>query len=344
MVKLIIILGSGCHGKTTYAEYLQAKGNCGVVELDKHYVYGGDEDVRNKRLDKICGLLKEIMDSGKLAVLDGCISENCNAFESRLNLTRDEYKIHLLFLPVWEMANRQLIKKGDWRTYKLFDIKDAVYVESSQPMYPQLTYDDFVALKPAYYGPELTHADIKAWAEEKPRSYDGHYQYVYLGYDQIIKGYSPSVESWRQIRTMVDFKDKAVLDIGCFLGYFGRQAGLAGAKAVMGIDRDTGVCTDAAMLNVSRRSHMFVVRRDADNFNFGVTFDIVLMLNMFHHIEDPVAAIKNLNAHTVVGSQLVMEINVEDEPTVLNLATNWKQVKSEKSYRKRLITVLQKIE
>jgi 2-polyprenyl-3-methyl-5-hydroxy-6-metoxy-1,4-benzoquinol methylase len=140
----------------------------------------------------------------------------------------------------------------------------------------------------------------------KAQTYDKWYQDIEC-IDHV--GYARSFMTWDNIKDLVDWKDKYVCDVGCFHGYFCFKAEQAGAKRVWGIDKN--------------EQALYTTRKIAEAINSKCTFaqstaneliticDILLCLNVFHHISNQEDFLKNIDA-----KQIIFEIDKEDLPKI----------------------------
>lgn len=99
-------------------------------------------------------------------------------------------------------------------------------------------------------------------------------------------------------------RDRSVLDVGCKYGYFCHAALQRGASRVKGIDIEPGnieITREIARLwnrpIETELVDLFAMRTDP--------FDVVLCLNVLHHVTDPVAMLRQLAALT--RERLVLE-------------------------------------
>jgi len=102
-----------------------------------------------------------------------------------------------------------------------------------------------------------------------------------------------------------DLTGKTVLDVGSKFGYFCFEAVKRGAKRVVGIDVDPDSVRKARLLAdcIGADVHFECLDIEADPIR--ETFDVVLCLNLLHHLRDPLAAIERLTA--IAQERLVLE-------------------------------------
>jgi MoaA/NifB/PqqE/SkfB family radical SAM enzyme len=146
----------------------------------------------------------------------------------------------------------------------------------------------------------LTHLDNQ--------KYDKTYQDIeVIGY----KGYSESYKTWEKIKPMIDWAGKTVTELGSFHGYFCFKAEQEGATAI-GFESDP-FFADAILDTVSMIKEMTGSTRtsfyhwDSTSDDLIPDSDIILCLNVLHHLSNPEKVLGRLNCTT-----LVAEIN-EDQ-------------------------------
>lgn len=147
--------------------------------------------------------------------------------------------------------------------------------------------------------------------KELVESYNGWWHSIDFG-DGVIskgaKGYpygymlQKETESWFND---VSFKDKRVLDIGAWDGYYSFYAEKQGAKEIIAIDgriwknptdlprNKKGFDIAKTILNSKVKDYI----QDIENITpeqYG-TFDIILFLGVLYHLQNPMLAIKNIN-------------------------------------------------
>ncbi len=121
-------------------------------------------------------------------------------------------------------------------------------------------------------------------------------------------GYSESFRTWERIVGLVNWKGRRVVDLGCHHGYFSFKAHDEGAS-VVGLDRNPAALEVARKIDEVRGgATLFVEWSDHEDVPEG---DVVLLLNVLHHLEDPDGVLSRLRTNVVI-----LEINARDKPTV----------------------------
>jgi len=145
-----------------------------------------------------------------------------------------------------------------------------------------------------------------------------------------FEGFSKSWKTWETIKSFVDWKDKTIIDIGPFHGYFSFKAEQAGAKKVIGLEIDKDILETVNIIKKINESQAEFLLWD------GTTptpqADIALVLNVFHHVKDKELLLQNIKANTVI---------FEVKEAQLDLVKKYfKIIKQEKSHRIDLDTNL----
>jgi len=112
------------------------------------------------------------------------------------------------------------------------------------------------------------------------------------------EGFSKSWKTWETIKSFVDWKDKTIVDIGPFHGYFSFKAEQAGAKKVYGLEIDPDILET---VNIIKK----IIVSNVEFSLWGGTTptpqaDIALILNVFHHVKDKELLLQNIKANTVI--------------------------------------------
>jgi 2-polyprenyl-3-methyl-5-hydroxy-6-metoxy-1,4-benzoquinol methylase len=91
---------------------------------------------------------------------------------------------------------------------------------------------------------------------------------------------------------------KTVLDVGCALGYFCFEAEARGAARIVGVEQNEKRFDDAMLLKDIKESKVDFIRRDITLDPLDERFDYVLLLNVIHHLSDPISLIRQLASIT----------------------------------------------
>ncbi|MEM7706452.1 MAG: DUF1698 domain-containing protein [Pseudomonadota bacterium] len=104
---------------------------------------------------------------------------------------------------------------------------------------------------------------------------------------------------------------KSVVDLACHQGYFALSMAARGAQRVLGVDARTEHIADATLMAELAGHEQFegmvsdIHALDTDALG---TFDVVLMLGLIYHLENPVGAIRT--AHALTGGVCLVETQV----------------------------------
>jgi len=140
-------------------------------------------------------------------------------------------------------------------------------------------------------------------------NYRFEYQKIELPYGLITKG---------DVRknTLDDILDenlngKSVLDMGCAYGYFCFEAEKRGANRILGTELKTHRFVGANILKNILNSKVEFINRDIITEKIEEKFDIVLLLNVLHHLEFPFYSLKVLS--DLCKETLIVEFPTTDD-------------------------------
>jgi SAM-dependent methyltransferase len=136
------------------------------------------------------------------------------------------------------------------------------------------------------------------------------YQRIELPY-----GLSTSGKDRRPVSEIVfpdDLAGRSVLDIGCAIGFFCFEAERRNAGKVVGTELHRKRLRQAKVLKSIFDSRVELELRDVLQDPPGEPFDLVLALNVIHHLSDPFAAIERLASMT--AWRLALEFPTFDSP------------------------------
>jgi SAM-dependent methyltransferase len=98
---------------------------------------------------------------------------------------------------------------------------------------------------------------------------------------------------------------KSVLDVGCALGYFSFEAEKRGAARVVGLELTDERFEQAKLLKDVLGSRVELAQKNVLVDDLGGPFDLVLFLNVIHHLPEPMGALRRLAS--VTRGRLVVE-------------------------------------
>jgi SAM-dependent methyltransferase len=122
------------------------------------------------------------------------------------------------------------------------------------------------------------------------------YQRVELPYGLVTPGKDrrPSAK----LALPENLEGRSVLDVGCNIGFFSFEAERRGATRVLGIDFDPERIREATLLKSVLDSSVEFAVGDVLKDPVGERFDLVLALNVIHHVTDPFSALETLASLT----------------------------------------------
>lgn len=150
--------------------------------------------------------------------------------------------------------------------------------------------------------------------------HDKYYEDIELPSGLTILGYTQGYKSWRRLQHLINFKNKSVLDIGCFHGYFSFKAEEAGARSVIGIDICKSATEVASQIAILKNSKAYFYCSSLADFKPNCTYDIVLALNVLHHIKDINQALEDIFR---IGKLIVFETPTSQRDSILHCAKQY---------------------
>lgn len=123
--------------------------------------------------------------------------------------------------------------------------------------------------------------------------------YKFKNYQKIILPYGIEIDGidLQETADMIlpkDLKGKSVVDIGCNYGYFCHEAKKRNAKEVIGVEISKETARIARKIADIIGDNVKIVD-SVDKLNANRTYDIILLLNIVHHLDNPFQFIKNLS-------------------------------------------------
>lgn len=105
---------------------------------------------------------------------------------------------------------------------------------------------------------------------------------------------------------------RSVLDIGCALGYFCFEAEKHGASRVVGAELKDGRFRSANLLKGVLESRVEFVQKNLLAEEPTENFDVVLALNLIHHLPEPITSLQRLTA--LASERLILEFPTFADP------------------------------
>ena len=109
-----------------------------------------------------------------------------------------------------------------------------------------------------------------------------------------------------------DLTGKSVLDVGCYYGFFLHEAIRRGAAKAVGIEADAERFRIASTLATQWDGKITVHPGLLEEVELRERFDVVLFLNVIHHVKDPVAVMRRLAA--LCRGTLILEFRQPHDP------------------------------
>ena len=116
-------------------------------------------------------------------------------------------------------------------------------------------------------------------------------------------------------------KGKSVLDIGTNYGLFSQEAVRRGATKVVGIEMNETYFEIAKKISELYQGTYSVLHGDFEKMVLDETFDIVLVLNVIHHVHDPITFIER--ALTNCRELMVVEFCLPSDPEYIMYLYPW---------------------
>jgi ribosomal protein L11 methylase PrmA len=144
-----------------------------------------------------------------------------------------------------------------------------------------------------------------------------HYQNIELPFGHTTKGYTDCEASWRQIKPLLDWKGKTVLDVGCYWGYFCFQIKGEGADKVVGADVDADAIKVARKIRDMKQSDITFKVLDIENDDIPPV-DVILLLNTLHHLRSPFHVLRKIFAKAKIA---IFEVEMPHDLSLRGRAT-----------------------
>jgi len=319
--KLLIVVGTSCAGKTTFAKQY-ARENQGIyLNFDVLFDYQAKTSDFEKLANKLQSL---IQDSGKiLFVLDGFIAMGNTplTIASLQNKLGIDVQLCLCFAAPHIVHQRQRYKAQD--LLRSAPITKEVITDTTESLFFTLvSIDDNPILV------DTTHStseviDLKTFPQRwrellflsslDKMPHDRYYQDIELPSGIYMKGYSDSAKTWERLSSIINFSGRTVLDMGCFHGFFSFKVEEAGARTVVGTDKDDRAIQIARLISWLKNSKVSFQQSNIENLVLEQVYDIVLVLNMLHYTTKIDTALQNIFRS---GNLIVFEIPVEQRDII----------------------------
>lgn len=109
---------------------------------------------------------------------------------------------------------------------------------------------------------------------------------------------------------------KRVLDVGTYYGFYPIEAMRRGAAEAVGVEPDPGRFAIARRIAGLYGEAYQVLNTRAEQLDLDAPFDLVLFMNVLHHVLDPIATVANLAR--LSRDRVVIEFCLPSDPALLN--------------------------
>ena len=156
----------------------------------------------------------------------------------------------------------------------------------------------------------MSPAYTKEQLEKILREQSFAYHRVELPYGLHTPGQDRSAT--RDIVFPASLAGKSVIDVGCALGYFAFEAEKRGATRVVGIELNGERFRQAQLLKHILESNVELAQQDVVEQPPTESFDYVCLLNVIHHLREPVRVLRQLARLT--REKLLIEFPTFEDP------------------------------
>ncbi len=331
--KLLIVVGESGSGKTKFAKRYAKDHQATYLDFDLLFNYRDTQNGCTKFVNKLTSLIKT--SSNTSFVLDGYIFYNMptagfssfhhapltiayleDKLDAKIKLCLCFAAPHILRRRQLDKARRDPLHQKPKKTEAILQEEVeakffGVVVLDDNPILVDTTNDAFPAVNRATF-PQRWQ-ELLLLSDLENMNHDQFYQDINLPSGVLRHGYSESTKTWDRLSSMIEFKDKSVLDIGCFHGFFSFKAEEAGAKTVTGIDHSIQPLNVARRIGWLKNAKAVFSKDDLDDLTIEQTYDIVLVLNMLHYSKNIDRALQNVFR---AGNLIVFEIPIEQEKII----------------------------
>ena len=126
-----------------------------------------------------------------------------------------------------------------------------------------------------------------------------------------------------------NLEGKSILDVGCAYGYFCFEAEKYGAKRILGTELKTHRFVGANILKTILKSKAEFINRDIIKEKLEEKFDVILLLNVIHHLEFPFYSLKVLS--DLCLDTLIIEFPTTDDVKFKSTLKKYRWFKSSKN-------------
>ncbi|MHC1582205.1 MAG: methyltransferase domain-containing protein [Candidatus Syntropharchaeia archaeon] len=301
--ELVIAAGAMGSGKTTFCRKYAEENNYKFIDFDKTF------SLSQYNFDTFLDRIASMVSTPANYILDGWFAEGFpdDSLARLKEKVRCKIKLFVFFAPAWLIQKRYLEKGGRYKKKNMEVINriyndihidvETIFIDTTDFEYKKYTYKEFIKMWKEI-NREYTEQDIINFISDLKRRYGtALYQDIDLcGYR--TNGYKDCHSTWNAISSAVEWKDKTVLDVGCYMGYFCFKIKEKGAKKVVGID--INYLDDARKIRSIKREN--VIFREVDIERDEIEdYDIILLLNTLHHLRSPFHVMRKIFKHSKIA-------------------------------------------
>jgi len=336
--KLLIIIGQSGSGKTQFAKHYSKENQATYLDFDLLFDYRDVNAGFTKLVSKLSDLIKN--SNSTSFVLDGYISyvpsdgdilfrhapPTIAYLEDRLDV---EIKLCFCFAAPYTLHRRQterqrlnpLRQQNSAKTKTILkdeteDLFSKIILLDSNPLIIDTTGNAFSIIDRLVF-PQRWQ-ELLLLSDLEDMQHDKFYQDIELPSGIRLSGYSESAKTWDRLSSIIDFKGRSVLDVGCFHGFFSFKAEEASARLIKGIDNDERAWKMAWRIGWLKKSKALFAYGDIDSLTVNQPYDIILVLNMLHYSKNLSQALENIFKS---GNLAVFEMPMEQETIVCQHAS-----------------------
>ncbi len=322
----LIAIGPSCSGKTAFSKKYAKDNGATYIDFDLLYDYGDINDSESF-MNKLKALF--LNSKNNSFVMDGYI---INVVPSLNHLEKElSAKIEVVLC----MAAPNIIRKRQEKQKKtnplapdpiskkqIERIIETCYFVLNSATCPlriiDTTRDEFEEIKNSDFSQRYRELVFISDLEDMP--HDKYYHDISLPSGIKIKGYSDSEGTWKRISSLVNFKDKRVIEFGCFHGFFEFKIEDENAKSILGVERNENAFKIVKRIGWIKNSKVKFVKGDIQSFKPSEKFDIALVLNMLHHVSDKQKALETVFE---IADSVIFEIKLEQNSLVNEMAMKY---------------------
>jgi hypothetical protein len=340
----IFVTGVSGSGKTYYAkEYAKKYSSIKYIDYDK--LYGSS--MLEGRAERIISQLNSRFIVDGIPVSTSMVTDELIPF---FNYTKtNTLKIVCLFCSnkdrwLYRIHNKfgfEKSKSGLFRYLFLFYTKVILMIQNLDIVFYDTFTNEYTSLEEMNKRMFWVHCEyVKPTKSFIQNWIDNHTYTAIPSYQDIecinYEGPSKSFQSWRNIQKLTEniltFKDKYIIDLGCFHGYFSFKAKQAGASKVLGLDKlHQAISFANSLQQYNEIEVLFDIWESGEKIP---ECDILFLLNALHHFSQPRETLKNMQK----CSWAIFEVNENQINMIKEYFTIINEIQSHRSNRKILLT------